>query len=150
MDLSNFDEVINFAIEREEEAADFYAKLSKRSKNPAIKEVFQEWSNVEVGHKRILQNIHKTAVEGRKIESTPNLKISDYIIDVKEKPDMPYADALIVAMKREEMSYELYSDLAKGIEDPDLKKAFEVLAGEELKHKLRLETEYDEFVLKEN
>jgi rubrerythrin len=124
MDLSNFDEVVNFAIEREEEAADF--------------------------HKRILQNIHKTGVEERKIADTPNLKISDYVVDVKVKPDMPYADALIAAMKREEKSHQLYSDLAAGIEIPELKKAFEVLAGEELKHKLRLETEYDEYVLKEN
>ena len=36
-----------------------------------------------------------------------------------------------------------------GTEDPELKKLFSVLAQEESKHKLRLETEYDENVLRD-
>ncbi|MCK5733915.1 MAG: rubrerythrin, partial [Candidatus Latescibacteria bacterium] len=65
-------------------------------------------------------------------------------------PDMSYQDALILAMKREEEAHQLYSDMGAWTNDPELEKMFAMLAQEEAKHKLRLETEYDEYVLAEN
>lgn len=150
MDLSNFDEVIKFAIAREEEAVDFYERLAKNAKNPAMKDVFIEWSNEERKHKKMLENLHVKGEDSIKIINVPNLKIADYMVDIKEKPDMNYAEFLMLAMKREEKSYRLYSDFAEGVTDESLKKTFEILKAEELKHKLKLESEYDEYVLKEN
>ena len=53
-------------------------------------------------------------------------------------------------MKREEKAQQLYSDMGTRTGDPEIKKLFAMLAQEEAKHKLRLETEYDEYVLVEN
>ena len=53
-------------------------------------------------------------------------------------------------MKREEKSYKLYTSLAQQGKDPSIAKLFQLLAQEELKHKNRLEKEYDEVILKEN
>ena len=150
MDLSNFDEVIKFAIDREEEAVKFYERLAKKAKNPAMKDVFIEWSNEERKHKNMLENLHIKGEDSVKIVNVPNLKIADYMVEIKEKPDMNYAEFLMVAMKREEKSYQLYSEFAEGVTDVSLKKTFEILKAEELKHKLRLESEYDEYVLKDN
>ena len=65
-------------------------------------------------------------------------------------PDMSYADALVVAMKKEKAAFKLYADLAERTSDENLRKLFNNLALEESKHKLRFELEYDEVILKEN
>ena len=76
--------------------------------------------------------------------------MSDYLVDVQPKPNMPYEDALILAMKREKNAFKLYMDLAEVAPNDSLQKIFTSLALEESKHKLRFELEYDEFVLREN
>jgi len=63
---------------------------------------------------------------------------------------MSYQEALLLAIKREQNSVRLYQDLSRGAEEPELKKMFLVLSQEESKHKLKLETEYDQRVLTEN
>jgi rubrerythrin len=63
---------------------------------------------------------------------------------------MPISDIIHLAAKREEKAYKLYLELAAKCDDAKLKKLFDVLATEELKHKNRFETMYDEIVLSEN
>jgi rubrerythrin len=63
---------------------------------------------------------------------------------------MKYQDILILAMKREEQATRLYADMSKKVDDPQLQNLLLTLAREEAKHKNKLETEYDENVLREN
>jgi rubrerythrin len=62
---------------------------------------------------------------------------------------LPNARTAAVA-KRERAAFELYSDMAEKVPDTNLKQVFVGLAGEEAKHKLFFETEYEEGVLKHN
>ena len=78
------------------------------------------------------------------LEAIPDLKIGDFVDDQEFSPDMDYPAALRLAIKREEFAYKLYNHIVAGTEDPELNKLFSVLTQEESKHKLRLETEYDE------
>ena len=55
-------------------------------------------------------------------------------------------DILRIAMKREEQAVHLYRDLGDKSNDPELKKIFEILVQEESKHKLALESMYDDFL----
>jgi rubrerythrin len=55
-----------------------------------------------------------------------------------------------MAMKKEESAVKLYNDMAAHVENPKLEKLLKFMAQEEAKHKLRLETEYDENVLGED
>jgi rubrerythrin len=63
---------------------------------------------------------------------------------------MTYQDILIVAMKREEASKNLYTDLAARLESREAQQVFQRLAQEEASHKLKFEKLYDEQVLKDN
>ena len=63
---------------------------------------------------------------------------------------MDYQHVLILAMKREKAAFKLYTDLAAAVDDAGIKAAFESLAQEEAKHKLRFEVEYDDNILIEN
>ncbi|MCD6521128.1 MAG: hypothetical protein J7M05_14525 [Anaerolineae bacterium] len=57
---------------------------------------------------------------------------------------------LIVAGKREKASHDLYAALAQVTEDPETVQLFEFLANEELTHKNRVESLYEELVYQDN
>jgi len=148
MEPKEFQEIISFAIEKEEEAASFYEDASQRAEKPHMKTAFKEMAKQEQKHKELLQGMNAEKVADREIERIPDLKISDYLVDVEYSPDMEYQDVLILAMKREEKAFKLYNGVAEKSDDPALKKLFQILAQEEAKHKLTLESEYDDYVTK--
>jgi len=150
MNASTFEEVIALAINKEEEAARLYEHAQSIAKRSNARAMFEELAKQEWGHKRMLENISQEKVADYKVERVPNLKISDYLVEVAFRPDMDYQDILILAMKREEKANALYTALEAEATDPNAKKLFAMLAQEEANHKLRLEREYDENVLTEN
>ncbi|MFH2007707.1 MAG: ferritin family protein [bacterium] len=151
--MSNFgstEEILDFAIKGEEEAAAFYTELAGHVEKDWMKKALLSFAKEEEGHKAKLVAIK----DGNKLipakQTVQDLKIGDYLVDVEAKPGMDYQDALIVAMKKEKAAFKLYSDLAEATQDKDLRAIFLALAQEEAKHKLRFEVEYDDVVLKEN
>ena len=57
---------------------------------------------------------------------------------------MAYPDILRLAMKREEKALQLYRDLSEKTDNEELLKVLKLLRQEEAKHKLALETLYDD------
>ncbi len=149
-EIKTFNQIMEFAIEKEQEAADLYRDLSEESERAGVREMFLGLSKQEEGHKAKLQAMDRGAFPGKGASEIPDLKIGDYLSPVSIGPDSSYQDILIFAMKREDASVQLYKDLASHAEAGDAKQVFETLAEEEKKHKLNLETEYDEHVLKDN
>ena len=151
MGTGSVDEILDFAIEKEQEAAAFYTDLAGKVAQPGMKEVFQEFALEEKGHREKLIRIKG---EGRLPAvmslTVPDLKIADYLVEVEPKANMGYQEALILAMKAEKAAFKLYHDLASATDDADLKATFLALAQEEAKHKLRFEIEYDDNFLREN
>jgi rubrerythrin len=148
--FGSIDEVLDFAMKAEQEAVDFYTSLAEKMKSREIKEIFLQFAREEVGHKARLQKIRDEKVFDMEIEKVQDLKISDYVVSAKPSDDMEYADALVLAMKKEKAAFKLYTALSERTEIPELKKVFQALAVEESKHKLRFELEYDEYVMREN
>jgi len=142
--------VLDFAIEGEEQAVKFYTVLASRAEKPWMKSVFESFAEEERGHKAKLEAIKTGDVDLPPPEKVQDLKISDYLVDVKPTEELDYQEALIVAMKREKAAFKLYTDLAKVAQDSKVKQLFLALAQEEAKHKLQFEIEYDENVLTEN
>lgn len=143
-------DLLDFAIAREEEAAQFYTDLANKMEKTLMREVFLDFAKEENGHKAKLL----TVKEGKKLISAEakvmDLKIGDYLVEVETSKDMDYQEALIVAMKKEKAAFRLYSDLATKTDDGELRTLLLSLAQEEAKHKLRFELEYDEHFLPEN
>ncbi len=148
--VKSFNDILEFAIEKEQEAADLYRDLGEKSDRAGTKEMFLELSRQEEGHKARLQAMDRDAFPEKGNAEIPDLKIVDYLSPVEIGPDSSYQDVLIFAMKREGDAVALYSRLANDAGDEAGKNLFLTLAEEEKKHKLRLETEYDDNVLKEN
>jgi len=148
--FKNVDDILNFAIKNEQMAIDFYSELGSKSKNEEMKKVFEEFAQEEVKHKARLTKIKEDRVILISEQQVQDLKISDYTINITPKPDLPYEEALILAMNREKAAFRLYMNLSEKVDDPAFKELFLSLAQEESKHKLRFELEYDEYVLREN
>ena len=151
--MKNFekvDDILDFAINEEQMAVDFYSELADVAKTDDMRQVFIEFAEEEIKHKQRLLKIKEEGFYTLKKEQITDLKISDYIVNVKPTPGMTYEDALILAMKKEKVAFKLYNTLADRAPNAQLKDIFLGLAQEESKHKLRFEIEYDEYVLREN
>ena len=149
-DFKNMDDVLQFAMNEEQKAVDFYTNLAENSRNEDMQKVFEQFAKEEVGHKARLARIKEEGFYPSSQKGGPDLKIADYQTDMEPSADMNYAEALIVAMKKEKAAFRLYHDLAEKAPNEELKTLFQNLAQEESKHKLRFELEYDENVLREN
>jgi len=151
--LSTFksvNEVLDFAIEKEEEARLFYLEWAEKLENKALREQFIIFSGEENKHKEKLQRVKSGSTFKPAAKQVTDLKIVDYLVDIAPTPGMDYQEALIVAMRREKAAFRFYSDLAAMAQDEGLRETFLALAQEEAKHKLRLETEYEKEIYTEN
>lgn len=151
--MTNFesvDAVLDFAIEKEQEAYEFYTDLIEKVSQPGMSRIFKEFAAQEKGHKAKLEAVKQGKTLEPSAKKIQDLKIADYTVEVEASAQMDYQEALILAMKREKASFKLYTHLAESAVTEDLRNTFLALAEEEAKHKLRVEVEYDERVLSEN
>jgi len=149
-EFNSTNDILEFAINREQESIDLYENLAKQAPTPQMKEVFTSFAAEERGHKKRLLNI-KSSGQFKLIEKNiKDLKIEDYLVDISESVGLTYQAALILAMKKEKAAFKLYMNLASKVDDLLLKSLFDSLAQEESKHKLRFEIEYDEMINKDN
>ncbi len=149
-EFNSIDDILDFAINAEQDAVDFYNQLSEVAKTKDMKTTFVQFAQEEIGHKTRLTKIKKEGIFQLEKQEIADLKIADYIVSAKASPDMSYQDALVLAMKKEKAAFKLYLELSSRVKNAQMKDLFLSLAQEESKHKLRFEIEYDEFVLREN
>ncbi|MBC2710816.1 MAG: ferritin family protein [Desulfosarcina sp.] len=150
MNFNSFEEILDFAIEREKQAVSFYQKLVDKETFPASKETLAEFVEEERKHQTLLEEFKKgnRSVVEYKYEWIPDIKRSDYIVDMKYEPGMDFTEILRLAMKREEKALRLYNALATKTDDADCIKLFKMLAQEEAKHKQTFEILYDDHMAK--
>ncbi len=148
MKFGSVDEILTFAIDREKEAVEFYASLANQATRASLKETFVNFSKEEEKHVALLSDIasNKEKIDAYEFKKIADLKISDYMVEKEYEEGMPMPEILKVAMKKEEVAVKLYTDLAGQTDNEDAKKVFMILVQEEAKHKLGLETLYDDYL----
>lgn len=148
--FKSVDEVLDFAIAREIEATEFYTTLAGRMDAPAMRQAFEDFAREEEGHRARLEAVKRGEYSfGAGARRVQGLGLAEYLVDGTILDDLSYAEALVLAMKREKAAYKLYMDLAAAAQTESLKSLFVSLADQEARHKLRFEIEYDDCVLKE-
>lgn len=147
MEFRTIEDILEFALEKEDAAYRLYKSAAKMSANAPAKKLFEEMAEQEAAHKRFIQQLDKEKIARYTFKSIPDLKISEYLVDIPYREDMTYQEILVYSMKSEERSCRLYSEAETLTDDPELKKLFLMLANEERKHKLYLESIYDDKVL---
>ena len=138
------DQILDFAINGEEKAYQFYTYWSENAERPWIRRIFEDFANEELGHKEKLLAVKKGQKFAPSEEQIKNLYLAEQAEDVLPDKDMDYKAALTLAMKNEKDAFRLYSNLAAVTDDKNLRSLLLALAQEEAKHKLRFEIEYEE------
>lgn len=150
MPKNDLSELIDFAIEQEQAAVDFYTDLAAKVKEAHVRDTLLEFAEQERRHKVKLLSLRERPSLPVPSSRSADLKIADYLVEVEPTADLSFQGALIIAMKKEKAAYRMYRDLASYSDDLDLRDAFLFLAQEEANHKLSFELEYDQLILQEN
>ncbi|RNC72282.1 MAG: ferritin [Desulfuromonadales bacterium] len=149
MEFKTFDDIIRFAVQREETAYQLYKTAAAKATSISARKMFEEMAAEEAGHKHSFENLSIAGAETYTFARQPDMKIAEYMVDVPFREDMSYPEILRYAMKTEETAYKLYTAASELTDDPKLKRMLQVLADIEKGHKLKVEAIYDEKVLTE-
>jgi rubrerythrin len=149
MTQEQFNEILDFASDREKEAVKFYQDLQKKAKFEGMIEMLKELETMEQGHITMIEGIRRQGIDRVVLLDVRDLQISEFVSAEPDLDQLDYQGILIVAMKREENSTKLYSEMAMRFENSEMQKLFNRLTQEEKQHKLYFEKLYDEVVLRE-
>ncbi|MFP4017733.1 MAG: ferritin family protein [Bacteroidales bacterium] len=149
-EFKNVEDILDFAMNSEQEAVDFYNELAANAKSEDMRKVFNEFAQEEIKHKTRIKKVKEEGTYDLPKEEIKDMRVGNYIVNVDPAPDMSYQDALVLAMNKEKAAFRLYMDLSNKSSNQEMKELFLSLAQEESRHKLRFEIEYDEHVLREN
>jgi rubrerythrin len=150
---ATIEQILEQAIRFEEQAYDFYVGAIDMVKQPHIKDTLKELAAEEIKHKEKLQALVEGDTEaliGVSRQKVQDLKLAEYLVAPSLGEDATFQDVLVVAMHREKSSHGFYSTMATIADDESTKKLFAFLAQEELVHKNKVETLYDEVVYQDN
>jgi rubrerythrin len=152
MNFGSIDEILAFAIDKENEAVAFYQSQAEKATKASLREIFESFAKEEQKHAALLSDIagNKEKIDSYEFKKITDLKISDYMVEKDYEEGMPMPEILKVAMKREEKAVKLYQTLADQTDNADAKKVFLMLVQEESKHKLALETMYDDYLAEQD
>lgn len=143
VEFESDEEILELAMDREEDASQFYLALAARTPSEEMQKVFEGLASEELEHKARLElEIIKI---GKVVETKVDVDIGiERAVEFNESDlDMDFKDVLIMAMQKEESSFRLYVDLAARVTDENARETLLSLAEEEVKHKLRFEKEYE-------
>jgi rubrerythrin len=145
--MNEFNKIIEFAISKEQEAVDFYHDLQNVVKHDSTKEILKDFELMEHGHIEILKSFKTEEVmDLHHNPNIKNLKLSDPMVEPLPSTSLTFQEVMIMAMKREDGAAELYQTLSNEAENANVKKLFQQLADEEMKHKFQLESMYEKEV----
>ena len=150
MEFESLNDIIDYAIEREKEAAEFYETAFKEESVSGTKEMLKEFAEQEHKHQKLLETFKTQglddSVKAYKLKWIKDIKRSNFAVEMEYRAGMAYHELLMLAMKREEKALALYNELLAKVDTPDGQKMFKMLCQEEAKHKLALETMYDDYM----
>jgi rubrerythrin len=150
-ELKTFEEVVEFAIREETKAYVSYMALAGQAKHPWTRKAFEEFAAEEVAHIDGLVEMKRAGHPSIKPENVPDPRIDEYLTaEVLPREDMDTREAYILAIRAEEAAVNLFRDLAAKAVVTEIQEFLLALAQEEAKHKLKLETEYEDRVLDQN
>jgi rubrerythrin len=135
--------VVDFAIEREQEAVDFYSRLAGAAQIKPVADELRRIASMEEVHRDRLKALSVSAVAATMPEAANELNIANYRVDAKPGPSIIWQQVVEIAIQREQASLVLYTALGKLTSDPPTKQLFGVLSAEEAGHRAYFQQLFD-------
>lgn len=136
--LKGIDEAIALAIDREIEARDFYQSKASLMDNPKLRELYEELAGEEkkhIGYLETYRSKKEVPVVTTEIPSGQSFT-PEFNQARTKRGEITLGDAgiLLAAMRHERKSEDFYSELAKKVEEEDLRDFFRMLSRYERLH----------------
>jgi rubrerythrin len=141
--MEKIQEALGIAIEMEKNGYDLYIKSAQKTSNKLGKTTLEAIAAKELDHIKAIEQFAENNF-GKAIESVNPKSKTDYVRSVMDKlgkslnenitKDSDLEKAYKVAMELEKYSYDFYKKLDNGSTNPQAKKFFEFLMGEENTH----------------
>lgn len=137
-------EILTMAIQREEDAFQFYMEMHGMVSSPGVRATLELMANEEKKHKQFLEHYRDGGLgaDGLRSSDVVDYKVAEYLeepeFDALNKPE----DVFLVAAHREKRSHQFYNAFAAVHPDGELKRLLLKMANEELKHKEKVEYLY--------
>jgi rubrerythrin len=148
-EVSTMGEVIELAITREVQAAEFYMGLADRIETPAMKSLFENMAEEELRHKARLElEMMKEGLVARTIGRLFEVDTPDYAEQLAVDADIEYMGALSLAIRKERRSFRFYAELAGVVTEEHMHDVLLELAEEESRHLVQFEMEYNRLTSK--
>ena len=144
MEDKTISEVIDTAIQREEEAYTFYMDLYDQIEDVSVKETLEWIAGEERKHKAFLINYREGQFgsQALRMSEVVHYKIAEHQKEPEIAKDMKREDVFLIASHRESRSYQFYSELAEIHPTGEVRDILAKMASEELKHKEKMEYLY--------
>jgi len=140
----SYEEALEFAIDREIDANQFYLALAERVDSTEMRKVFEDLAQEELEHKAKLELELMKMGKTVEIRQPPDTPQRTYIIsDNQSLLDMDYKDILMLGVEKEEAAFRTYVNLVPNAYDSESREVLMSLAQEEVRHKLRFQMELD-------
>ena len=136
--------IIDVAIQREEEAYDFYRRLYDMIEDATAKETLEFLAGEEKKHRDFLIQYRdgRLGADTLRLSDVVDYKIAEHLEAPDIEKDMESKDVYLVAAHRELLSYKFYTALADLHPNGEVKEMLLRIANEEMKHKEKVEYLY--------
>lgn len=142
MDKNLYRQILDAAIEGEIEANLFYQQVAQRVQDDYLKKMFLDLAREESKHQRILEAFRRDDHKAIHFARATDYHLAETMGDQPLTMEMKPADAIALAMKKEEAAMKHYRDLARACTDEDQRHIFEELAAMEQGHKAKMEAAF--------
>ncbi len=143
-EMTTIEEILEFAIARESEAAHFYMAMADKVSVPSTVAFFEDLVSEELEHKSRLElEVMKEGIVAATVGVLPETSGGGAPISPAQVAEqMVYTEALTLAIQKERRSFRLYVRLAGLVSDEGLRETLAALAEQEASHLVALEEQY--------
>jgi len=137
--------------EMEIEAYNFYREQAEKDFTSGSKKLLTELAADEKEHLEKFQKALKnpSSIKINDVnEKVPDLELTDHLLKVSLDSESNYQQILIYAAQKEKRAHDFYIQLAIKYKGTLLGEMVASFANDELRHKYKLEKEYDEVILR--
>ena len=137
-------DIIDIAIQREEEAYGFYMDIHHKVQDASVKDTVEFIAKEEIKHKEFLVGYRagNYGSNSLRMADVVDYKIAEYLEEPEIDKESSSQEVYLIASHREAKSHLFYTELAGMHADSELKTMLLKMANEELKHKEKMEYLY--------
>ncbi len=144
IEFGSMEEILTFAVNKEEASYLFYTDMARMTEDKDVSRLFEDFAAEELRHREQLRlEIMKMGKVVSTDDDWSNRTRAEYAVEGDLPEDFSYTDALKLAISKENAAFKLYVDVLKLTEDEEAIEVFIALAEDEVRHKIKFQSEYE-------